>query len=92
MEEKRYVNQFDTTEKCSEFGKLAEDLFQKFLINNHIFFRKATQEEQFNHIDFIKLSNYNTFKLFYYYVNHILYIYTNCNLNNIFIYCYNYIF
>ena len=46
----------------------------------------------FNHIDFIKLSNYNTLKLFYYYVNHILYIYTNCNLNNIFIYCYNYIF
>lgn len=55
MEEKRYINQFDTTEKCSEFGKLAEDLFQKFLINNRIFFRKATQEEQFNHIDFIYL-------------------------------------
>ena len=46
----------------------------------------------FNQIDFIKLSNYNTLKLFYYYVNHIFYIYTNCHLNNIFIYCYNYIF
>ena len=39
----------------------------------------------FNQIDFIKLSNYNTLKLFYYYVNHILYIYTNCHLNNIYI-------
>ena len=46
----------------------------------------------FSQIDFIKLSNYNTLKLFYYYVNQILYIYINCHLNNIFIYCYNYIF
>lgn len=40
---------------CADIGSIAEGLFQKFLINNYIFFRRATQKEQFNHIDFIYL-------------------------------------
>ena len=55
MNEDRYDGLVYTKDMCAEIGNIAEDLFQNFLINNHIFFRRATQEEQFNHIDFIYL-------------------------------------
>ena len=48
-----YVNEFDKDKSCAVTGKKAEDLFEKWLIKNEREYRKATLEEQYQHIDFI---------------------------------------
>ena len=48
-----YVNQFDKNEECAKHGYKAEDDFESLALKNGYRIRKATREEQINHIDFI---------------------------------------
>lgn len=48
-----YINQFDTTGQCAVRGKEAEDIFERWLIEQGREYRRATKEEQYEHVDFI---------------------------------------
>lgn len=48
-----YRNRFDRTGQCSEDGKKAEDLFAKLASQREFLVRDATEQEQFDHIDYV---------------------------------------
>jgi hypothetical protein len=48
-----YINHFDTNGSCAEIGYSAEDMFEQWLIQHNRVYRKATLEEQYQHIDFV---------------------------------------
>lgn len=48
-----YINQFDTTGECAKRGNTAEDIFERWLIEQGREYRRATINEQYEHIDFI---------------------------------------
>jgi hypothetical protein len=52
-----YINKYDKLGECSKNGKNAEDSFVKILKNKNCFERKATKQEQFDHIDYFAKKN-----------------------------------
>ena len=50
-----YINQFDKSKQGGMAGSIAETKFESLLLEKHLFFRRATLEEQYKHIDFVVL-------------------------------------
>lgn len=50
-----YINKNDTTQECAMRGSIVEHTFENYLLNNRYFFRRATYEEQLQHIDYVVL-------------------------------------
>jgi len=52
-----YRNKFDTTGICSEDGEKAENIFVALAKKRDFLIRKATQQEQYDHIDYVLLKD-----------------------------------
>ena len=52
-----YINKYDKHGECSKNGNNAEQSFVKILKDKNCFERKATKQEQFDHIDYFAKKN-----------------------------------
>lgn len=52
-----YRNKYDKTGHAFEMGKMAEDVFMALAEKREYIIRKATQQEEFDHIDYVMSKN-----------------------------------